>query len=42
MSKLLDVVEVLGVQVPCRETEINDVLGCIFRSWSYLKDLSQL
>lgn len=42
MEKPLGVVQVWGLQVPCGETEINDVLDYIFRSWRYLKDLMWL
>lgn len=40
--KPLDTVKVRGVQVPCGEAEINDILGYTLRSHSYLKDLMQL
>lgn len=40
--KPLDVVEVRDVQVTCSNAKINDILGCIFQSQSYLKDLMHL
>lgn len=39
MLKPLDVVEVRGVQVPCNEIVINDILGCPYR---YENDIHEI
>lgn len=40
--KPLDVVEVRGMPVPCSKKKINDIMGCTFQNWSYLKEIMLL
>lgn len=40
--KPLDAVEVWGVQVPCSQTEINDILGCVHRDKNDIEEITKV